>query len=163
MRRLLLCATASLTAHLALIGLPGLPLIGSAAAPSVQAIALKITNRAQLASHKAHRTTPVEAAPTRQASGAAPNAAESIADSPPVLASEVWGHIDFPITPGFMILSLEIDASGKVESSSVIYTELSRYATQMIERRFVEADYSPATRHGRPAAGTLQLKIESPA
>lgn len=70
------------------------------------------------------------------------------------------GYIDFPITPGFMILSLSIDQSGTVESSEVMYSELSRYATRMIELRFAEANYRPAIKNGQPVKGCLVLKID---
>jgi hypothetical protein len=85
---------------------------------------------------------------------------ESIPDNDPALASAMPGYIDFPITPGFMILSLSIDQSGTVESSEVMYSELSRYATRMIELRFAEANYRPAIKNGQSVKGNLLLKID---
>lgn len=162
--RLLPCLSASALLHLLMLGieLPRAVEPTSSSGVTLQAPYLKIRllepqkaaflNRSREVSR--HSATPHVRAET------GPVVAASMSDNEPSLISPMPGYIEFPITSGFMILSLNIDPGGAVEASEVIYSELSRYATRIIELRFAQASYRPAIRQGQPVKGKLLLKID---
>ncbi len=75
------------------------------------------------------------------------------------MITKVSNYIDFPITPGFMILNIEITDAGQVAKTEVIYSDISSYATKTITKRFSEARFRPAQRNGVPVPDVVLLKI----
>ena len=78
----------------------------------------------------------------------------------PELLSEIDTEIDDPRVWGFMILRLQIDESGGVAESEVIYAELPQDIADLLMKRFATARFKPAVRNGRVAEASILLRID---
>lgn len=100
---------------------------------------------------------------TRQLAGSAPQ--ESLQNetetSPPVLIAPIEPYFDHALTKGFMILLLNIDSNGGVDSSEVIYSDFPPGITKSIENLFIAADYLPAKKNGKKTEGSIILKVSA--
>ncbi len=81
-------------------------------------------------------------------------------DQEPVLTSEIDGVVETLGVKGMMILHLEVDATGLVEFSEVIYSELPEVVGWEVQRRFNEAMFRPAVRDGRVVDASVLLRID---
>lgn len=81
-------------------------------------------------------------------------------DQAPVLISEIDGAVESLGVKGKMILHLEVDATGLVEFSEVIYSELPEVVGREVQRRFNEARFRPAVRNGRVVDASVLLRID---
>lgn len=90
-----------------------------------------------------------------------PGAPKEDDETPPILVSVIAPYLDTPITEGFMILSIEVDDDGSVESTETIYSQFPRHITQTLEKRFAAGTYQAARKKGRPIKGSLLVKIDA--
>lgn len=81
-------------------------------------------------------------------------------DKSPVLLSEIDGAVESWGVKGKMILHLEVDASGDVRFSEVIYSELPDAVGQELRRRFGEARFRPAQRNGSAVDASVLLRVD---
>lgn len=81
-------------------------------------------------------------------------------DQMPVLLSEIDGAVESLGVKGKMILHLEVDATGQVEFSEVIYSELPDVVGWELQRRFSGAKFRPAVKNGRVIGASLLLRID---
>ena len=81
-------------------------------------------------------------------------------DQTPVLISEIDGAVESLGVKGKMILHLEVDATGLVEFSEVIYSELPEVVGWEVQRRVNEAMFRPAVRDGRVVDASVLLRID---
>lgn len=78
----------------------------------------------------------------------------------PELASEINPEIDDPRVRGFMILHLQIDESGAVDATDVIYSEFPSDVAEVLVKRFASARFKPAVRNGKAAEASILLRID---
>lgn len=70
-------------------------------------------------------------------------------------------YFDHVLPKGFMILLLNIDSNGGVDSSEVIYSDFPSGITKSIENLFIAADYLPAKKNGKNTEGSIILKVSA--